>query len=57
MNTINRLFEKEEAQRIVDELNSDPEDDWTYDAVHDPKGTGYSRIEVYNENGEFVATF
>ncbi|MBL7164508.1 MAG: hypothetical protein ISS57_18130 [Anaerolineales bacterium] len=57
MNTINRLFEKEEAQRIVDELNSDPEDDWTYDAVHDPKGTGYSRIEVYNEDGEFVATF
>ena len=57
MNTINRLFEKEEAQRIVDELNSDPEDDWTYVAVHDPKGTGYSRIEVYDENGEFVATF
>ena len=57
MNTINRLFEKEEAQRIVDELNSDPEDDWTYVAVHDPKGTGYSRIEVYDEDGEFVATF
>ncbi|MBC8508774.1 MAG: hypothetical protein H8D34_28285 [Chloroflexi bacterium] len=57
MNTINRLFEKEEARRIVDALNSDPEDDWTYVEVHDPKGTGYSRIEVYDENGEFVATF
>jgi len=31
------------------------DDDWVYVAKHDPKGTGWSFIEVYDEDGEFVA--
>jgi len=29
--------------------------DWTYVACYDPKGTGYSFINIYDENGDFVS--
>lgn len=32
---------------------SDP--DWNYLPVHDPKGTGFSRIKILDENGNFIA--
>ena len=42
------------AEKAAKELKaSDPE--WDYRVVHDPKGTGYSFIEVFDEDGEFVA--
>ena len=28
--------------------------DWTYEAIHDPKGLGWSFIEVRDEDGELV---
>jgi hypothetical protein len=28
--------------------------DWKYVAKHDPKGTGHSFVEIYDEEGEFV---
>lgn len=42
------------AESIADNLNSMESDDWTYRAKHDPKGTGLSLVEVYDENGEFT---
>jgi hypothetical protein len=30
-------------------------DDWDYKVKHDPAGTGYSFIEVYDEDGEFIS--
>ena len=49
-----KMFKPEEADRIAAELNADPDDDWTYEAVHSPTGTGYSFINIYDEDGEFV---
>lgn len=49
-----KLFQPEEAEKQAEILNSDPDDDWEYRVKHDPKGTGYSLIEIYDEDGEFV---
>ena len=43
----------EKAQKDVDILNNDPEDDWDYILVPTPQGT-HARIDVYDETGEFV---
>ena len=54
LDTTHKLFPKDEAIKVAAELKAgDP--DWNYTPVHDPKGTGYSFIEVYDEDGEFVA--
>tara|TARA_R100000306_G_C4343359_1_gene126382 strand:+ start:602 stop:778 length:177 start_codon:yes stop_codon:yes gene_type:complete len=47
------LYNPEEAEAKAQMLQElDP--DWTYEAVHDPKGTGLSFIEVHDEDGELV---
>ena len=56
INTTHKLFNPEEAEIKAAELR-DGDPDWSYRVVHDPKGTGYSFIEVYDENGEFVHKF
>lgn len=56
LDTTYKLYSPAEADRIVAEmLVADPE--WTYVACHDPKGTGYSFIEIYDEEGEYVSRF
>ena len=50
--TTYRLFSKEKAIETAKILNET--DDWKYVPVHDPKETGYSFIEIYNEDGKFV---
>lgn len=48
-----KLFEPEQAEAVAEDLReSDP--DWTYEVKHDPKGTGKSFIEIYDEDGEYV---
>lgn len=48
------FYTKEDASRVAAELGAnDP--DWAYVPKHDPKGTGYSFIEIYDEDGKFVA--
>ena len=48
-----KLFTKEDSIKVAAEMKTgDP--DWDYRPVHCPKGTGYSFIEVYDEDGEFV---
>jgi hypothetical protein len=54
LNMTPKTFSPDDAEAKAAELNaSDP--DWTYRAIHDPKGTGYSLIGVYDEEGEFIA--
>ena len=48
-----QLFTPEKAELEAKKLNST--DDWTYKVVHCPKGTGYSFIEIYDEDGEFIS--
>lgn len=56
INTTHKLFNPKDAEDKAVELNAgDP--DWDYRVVHDPKGTGFSFIEVYDEDGEFVHRF
>lgn len=51
-----QLFSPKKAIEISKKLQkSDP--DWTYKVIHDPKKTGYSFIEVYDEDGNFVEYF
>jgi len=45
-----------EANDLALLLTSDPDDDWTYIANHDPKGTGSSFVDIYDEDGERVGT-
>ena len=54
IDTTHKLFSPERAEELAAELKAgDP--DWNYRAVHDPKGTGDSFIEVSDEDGEFVS--
>lgn len=52
LDTTGTFYTKEDADRIAAEMNAT--DDWTYTAMHDPKGTGYSFITIHDEDGEFV---
>ncbi len=47
-----KLFDPAEADDIAASMTA--QDDWTYVAVHDPSGLGWSFIKVYDEEGEFV---
>ena len=53
LNTTSNLYAPERAEEIAKEMNAS--DDWTYTVIHDPAGTGYSFIEIYDEDGEFVS--
>ena len=49
-----KLFSRVQADNLVDKLNGDSEEDWVYRACHDPKGTGYSNIDIFDEVGDYV---
>ena len=55
LDTPTATFSPKKAIEVTAVLNEDDGDDWVYKVKHDPKGTGYSLIEVYDENGEFVS--
>jgi len=46
------LFQPSKAEEIAASLNAD--DDWTYTAVHCPKGTGLSFVQIADEDGAIV---
>ena len=53
LNEPHKLYSRGKAEIVAAELQkSDP--DWKYIVVHSPTSTGYSFIEVYDEDGEFV---
>jgi len=53
LDTTHTLYSPDKAEEVAAEMNAT--DDWNYKVIHDPKGTGYSFIEVYDEDDEFVA--
>jgi len=56
LDTTRQLFQPKKAEQVAKKLKrSDP--DWDYKVIHDPKKTGYSFIEIYDEDGEFVEYF
>lgn len=46
------FFTVKQANELADKLNQD-DDDWTYVPVHPAQG--YSVIEIYDEDKEFVS--
>lgn len=48
------LFPPERAEEVARDLRAADEDGWTFTAVHDPKGTGASYVEIRDETGEPV---
>lgn len=50
--TTRKLMMPDKAEATANELNAT--DDWTYKVRHDPTGKGWSFIEIYDEDGEFV---
>lgn len=48
-----QLFKPADAEKVAEELNRHDED-WDYVVRHDPAGTGFSFIEVFDEDGELV---
>jgi len=56
LDTTAQLFEPSKAEEIAEELQ-DEDGEWSYVVQHDPKGTGYSFIRVYDEDGEFVGDY
>lgn len=53
LDTTGKLFTPEAAEKAAADLRAgDP--DWKYVVKHDPKGTGYSFIEIYDEDGNYV---
>jgi hypothetical protein len=54
LNHQGNLYQPEKAVEICATMNADSDDDWTYEAVHCPKGTGLSFIKITDENNEFV---
>ena len=54
LDTTPKLYSPAEAIFAASVMQAGDEE-WTYRAKHDPKGTGDSLIEVLDENGEFVA--
>ncbi len=53
LNTTPKLFKPEKAEQVAKNLKKD-DPEWDYKVVHDPKGKGYSFIEIYDEDGGFV---
>ena len=53
--TIEHLYQPRKAVEIAAMMNADPDDDFSYVVVHDPKGVGYSYIKVIDEDGFYIA--
>ena len=53
MDLVPTLYTKEKAEEVAKTMNET--DDFIYTPIHDPKGTGYSMVEVKDENGGFIA--
>ena len=56
LNTVPTAYRPDVAARKAAELQQgDP--DWTYTVRHAPDGRGNSVIDIYDEDGEFVAVW
>jgi hypothetical protein len=55
LDTTPSLYPPAKAEAIAAALQSGDKE-WTYRAIHDPKGTGFSFVNVYDEDGVLVGT-
>jgi hypothetical protein len=53
MDTTEHLYTPDSADKVAASMR-DADPDWTYIVKHDPKGTGYSFVEIYDEDNTFV---
>jgi len=53
LDTTYNLYPPKKAEKIAKDMQAN-DLDWTYKVVHDPKITGYSFIEVYDENNKLI---
>lgn len=49
-----KFYTHEKAESIAKMLNDIDECNWTYIVKPEPNNTGYSFIEIYDEENEFV---
>ena len=49
------LYSPEDAEAQARILQAG-DSDWTYEAIHDPKGIGWSFLEVRDEDGDLIGT-
>ncbi len=57
LDTTETLFAPADAEVKAAILNAGDDDGWSYVVVHSPSDTGFSFINVFDEDGEFVAKF
>lgn len=55
LDATHHLYTPVQAEALAAQMQASEDDGWVYTAVHDPKGTGYSFIKAYDENGKFVS--
>ena len=48
------MFDPKKVDEIAAELQAE-DPDWTYKVKHDPKGIGYSLIQIFDEDGIFIS--
>lgn len=56
--TPKKFFSHDEAEKVAAKMTADEHEnggDWAYVPVHDPKGTGFSFVEVIDGDGEKIA--
>jgi hypothetical protein len=53
LDTTPSLYPPAKADAIAAALQAG-DDEWTYRAIHDPKGTGFSFVNVYDEDNVLV---
>jgi hypothetical protein len=54
VNEPTQLFLPADADMVAAAMQDGEDEGWTYKAVHDPNGTGYSFIEIRDEAGILV---
>jgi hypothetical protein len=57
LDTTATLYAPAKANALAATLQAGDDDGWTYTAIHDPKGTGYSSIAIYDDDGAFISTY
>ena len=53
LNHVHNTFDPIKVDAIAAQMQAN-DNDWKYVVRHDPKGTGKSIIQIFDENSEFV---
>ena len=57
LDTTEQLFSHEKVDQIAKDLKSNCEDGWDYVPCHGTEGSSYAYINIYDEDGEFIAKY